>query len=88
MAGQMNGSDSAPESRDETNVTGVGDVPPRQGILQRAIHEKTAERQALLVIHLPCDALKTHVGGTIGPGTSPTNSAEEPEFEIDVLRNS
>jgi hypothetical protein len=43
MAGQMNGSDSAPESHDETSVTSVGDVLPRRGMLQRAIHEKTVE---------------------------------------------
>ena len=47
-------------------MVGVGDVPPRQSMLRGGVHEKAAERSRFHVIHLPCHALKTHVGSTPG----------------------
>jgi hypothetical protein len=44
MAGQMNGSDSVSDSRDDTSAVGVGDVPPRGGSLLRAIGERIGEK--------------------------------------------
>jgi hypothetical protein len=55
-----------PNPRKISSVIGVGDVPPRQSMLRRGIHEKAAERSRFQVIHLPCHALKTHVGSTTG----------------------
>ena len=55
-----------PNPRRISSVIGVGDVPPRRSMLRRGVHEKTAERPGVRVIHLPCHALKTHVGSTTG----------------------